>query len=80
MALVFLGFRPVGNLWHHLGRETFLSPVYWKDGWPVVGDSGIVHTYMAVNTLPSIPATAAPERDEFKEPAPGPAMELPEKS
>ena len=26
---------------HHLGRETFLSPVIWdKEGWPVVGNDG----------------------------------------
>jgi len=33
--MVFLATRPVGK-WHHLGRETFLAPVEWKDGWPVV--------------------------------------------
>ena len=26
---------------HHLGRETFLSPVKWdEEGWPVVGNDG----------------------------------------
>jgi len=36
--LVCLGFRPRGGFpgWHHLGRETFLAPVTWDDGWPVV--------------------------------------------
>ena len=24
--------------WHVLGRETFLAPVTWVDGWPVVGE------------------------------------------
>lgn len=39
---VFLGVRPVKegdkSLLSQLGRETFLAPVTWKDGWPVVND------------------------------------------
>ncbi len=35
--MLFLGIRPVGK-WHHLGRETFIAPVRWVDGWPVVND------------------------------------------
>lgn len=37
--MVFLGVRPRGGTpgWHVLGRETFLAPVTWEDGWPVVG-------------------------------------------
>lgn len=43
--MVCLGIRPITNekrrvLLHNLGRETFLTPVYWKDGWPVVGMRG----------------------------------------
>ncbi|GAA2237062.1 glycoside hydrolase family 43 protein [Streptomyces nogalater] len=38
--MVFLGVRPRGGSpgWHVLGRETFLAPVTWVDGWPVVGE------------------------------------------
>jgi beta-xylosidase len=38
--MVFLGARPRGGSpgWHVLGRETFLAPVRWADGWPIVGD------------------------------------------
>ncbi|MEZ0110633.1 xylan 1,4-beta-xylosidase [Catenulispora sp. EB89] len=38
---VFLGVRPGGGTpgWHVLGRETFLAPVEWVDGWPVVGEA-----------------------------------------
>ncbi|MFM2090238.1 MAG: hypothetical protein RLZZ127_727, partial [Planctomycetota bacterium] len=32
--MVCLGFRPVGGRFHHLGRETFLVPLTWEDGWP----------------------------------------------
>lgn len=39
--LVFLGIRRFSHaLLHNLGRETFLAPVTWKDGWPVVGYNG----------------------------------------
>jgi beta-xylosidase len=46
--MVLLGVRPGGGTpgWHVLGRETFLAPVTWADGWPVVGElsSGPVPT------------------------------------
>jgi len=44
---VFLGIRKAykPNL-HHLGRETFLSPVTWVDGWPVIGNNGYVYMDM----------------------------------
>ncbi|WP_434739842.1 glycoside hydrolase family 43 protein [Micromonospora sp. SH-82] len=36
--MVLLGTRPQGHTprFHVLGRETFLAPVRWVDGWPVV--------------------------------------------
>ncbi len=38
--LVLLGVRPLGQSpgFHVLGRETFLTPVTWVDGWPVPGE------------------------------------------
>lgn len=46
---VCLAIRPVGYPeCHHLGRETFLAPVVWRDGWPVVGDDGRLHLEMTV--------------------------------
>ncbi|TDZ18630.1 Non-reducing end alpha-L-arabinofuranosidase BoGH43A [Colletotrichum orbiculare MAFF 240422] len=37
---VFLGVRPqsAGSEPSQLGRETFLAPVEWRDGWPVVNN------------------------------------------
>lgn len=32
--MVCLGVRPTGPMLHNLGRETFLLPIEWKDGWP----------------------------------------------
>lgn len=33
---VLLGMRPYGGYHYPLGRETFLVPVGWEDGWPVL--------------------------------------------
>jgi alpha-N-arabinofuranosidase len=32
---VLLAMRPIGGYHYPLGRETFLVPVAWEDGWPV---------------------------------------------
>lgn len=34
--MVALASRPYGGHYRNLGRETFLIPVEWEDGWPVV--------------------------------------------
>lgn len=39
---VLLGSRPYGGYFPNLGRETFLAPVVWEDGWPVVAP-GVGH-------------------------------------
>ena len=33
---VFLGTRPYAKDLYNTGRETFMLPVTWKDGWPVI--------------------------------------------
>jgi xylan 1,4-beta-xylosidase len=33
---VFLGCRPYGDDLYNTGRETFMLPVKWKDGWPEI--------------------------------------------
>ena len=35
-AVVFLAYRRYGGDFHHLGRETFMAPVTWEKGWPVI--------------------------------------------
>lgn len=35
---VHLGTRPDDEWYSHLGRETFLLPVTWAEGWPVIAD------------------------------------------
>jgi xylan 1,4-beta-xylosidase len=49
--MVLLAMRPYGGYFYNLGRETFLTPVRWEDGWPVVGPVEARH-----------PAPALPER------------------
>ena len=33
---VFLGCRPYEDGYYNIGRETFLAPVQWIDGWPII--------------------------------------------
>lgn len=68
---VFLGVRAIGVSpgWHVLGRETFLAPVEWSDGWPVIGEP--------VSAPASLPWPVGPEaaafyRDDFETESLGP--------
>ena len=56
--MVLLGIRPKGQWppYHVLGRETFLVPVRWVDGWPVVDP--------VEEVTPACPDQDA-ERDDF---------------
>ncbi|GHV67005.1 glycoside hydrolase 43 family protein [Spirochaetia bacterium] len=58
--LVCLGIRPLPRaMLHNLGRETFLSPLRWIDGWPVVGNNSGIELEMEG------PLPAAPEPINF---------------
>lgn len=53
--VVCLGIRPIGwPMLHNLGRETFLAPLHWKDGWPVIADGGGIELDME-GPLPAPP-------------------------
>jgi alpha-N-arabinofuranosidase len=43
---IFLGVRPYREDFHNIGRETFMLPVRWVDGWPVIltGDATVPYT------------------------------------
>ena len=62
--MVLLGTRPRGKTpaFHVLGRETFLAPVEWIDGWPRVGaiDDG---------TPAGVDPLAGVARDDFDSPS-----------
>lgn len=65
---VFLGVRPAGVSpgWHVLGRETFLAPVTWSEGWPVFGEPVSDPAEMP---WPVRPAPPQSWRDDFDTPA-----------
>jgi xylan 1,4-beta-xylosidase len=67
---VFLGIRPQGGRFHHLGRETFLAPVRWSaDGWPTIGDGGHVEPRLPAPALAPHAPAPEPTRDDFDHPA-----------
>jgi beta-xylosidase len=62
--MVLLGVRPGGGTpgWHVLGRETYLAPLSWVDGWPVVGQLSPV---LPALTWQTHPGPVASIRDDF---------------
>lgn len=54
----FLAVRPYGDDLYNTGRETFLLPVEWKDGWPVILPNGLTIPY--VKAAPKLPVSKAP--------------------
>ncbi|KPK57312.1 MAG: xylan 1,4-beta-xylosidase, partial [Planctomycetes bacterium SM23_32] len=65
--ILFLGIRPVWGA-HHLGRETFLAPVTWENGWPAVNGGEPVSLEMKADGPPAHPWPAEPVRDDFEAP------------
>jgi xylan 1,4-beta-xylosidase len=63
---VFLATRPYANDTYNTGRETFLMPVRWRDGWPVLtsGKEGVPYVAARPN-LPKQPAPAIPTHGNF---------------
>ncbi len=69
---LLLGTRPIEG--HHLlGRETFLTPVVWEDGWPVL-NPGVGMLSEVVGTAPAT-ATAPFPTDDFRPSAQRPSSE-----
>lgn len=67
--LVCLGIRPVTYPpVHHLGRETFLAPLTWKDGWPIVNGGQRIGLEMESPAWQPQPWPAAAGRDDFDQP------------
>ncbi len=55
---VFLGTRPYAGDMYNIGRETFLLPVRWVDGWPVILTSNETVPYQL--TRPKLAAASSP--------------------
>ncbi|HUQ11330.1 MAG TPA: glycoside hydrolase family 43 protein [Steroidobacteraceae bacterium] len=75
---VFLGTRPYAKGLYNTGRETFLLPVKWRDGWPVILPKGEpVPIFLDIRTGMPAPDPLprfglADARDNFDNSAPGP--------
>ncbi|MEJ2568817.1 MAG: family 43 glycosylhydrolase, partial [candidate division WOR-3 bacterium] len=64
--IIFLGIRPQGGHYNHLGREMFLAPVRWNEaGWPVVNGGNPIEKTMPAPRLPKYTFKKEPERDNF---------------
>ena len=62
----FLAVRPYRDNFFNTGRETFLLPVTWRDGWPRVTAPGEAIPYVhASPRLAETPMARAPAREEF---------------
>jgi alpha-N-arabinofuranosidase len=67
--LVFHAFRPHDRSYHHLGRETCLTPLTWtEDGWPVVSPEKTVDVHLNVTAFPEHVEEIEPARDDFVTP------------
>ena len=70
--MVFLAYRNFGGSYHHLGRETCLAPVEWKEGeWPVVNGGLPADTLMKAKLLPGVPLEKHLEADAEDAPTTG---------
>ena len=59
--MVLLASRPYGGGYSNMGRETFLVPVEWEDGWPIVNPGkGIVEEELEAPKLPQYKAYSYP--------------------
>jgi xylan 1,4-beta-xylosidase len=71
--MVLLGSRPFGGYYRNLGRETFLVPVIWEDGWPVASPgSGKVEASYRIPALPEFSVAPVLPRDDFEQSRLGP--------
>ena len=66
--MVLLAMRPYDGYFYNLGRETFLTPVKWEDGWPVVspGHGRVLLEYPTPN-LPEHQWLTIPACDHFED-------------
>ncbi len=51
---VFLGCRPYEGSYYNIGRETFMTPVTWKEGWPHILEGDELVQYKYPVPMPSV--------------------------
>ncbi|KTF67603.1 glycoside hydrolase family 43 protein [Sphingomonas sp. HT-1] len=62
----FLGVRPYADDFYNAGRETFLLPVTWVDGWPIILPAGKAVPLVAkAPALPRQPRPVLPTSGDF---------------
>ncbi len=73
--MVFLASRTYGGYHKNMGRETFIAPVVWENGWPVVspGTGRCEFSYPAPAGLEPCVFMPPLARDDFE----GPSLALP---
>ncbi len=62
---IFLGTRPYAKDFYNTGRETFLLPVDWSGGWPVILPKGQAVPRIARAPLPMVTAGTTPLTGSF---------------
>lgn len=63
---VFLGCRPYEGDFYNTGRDTYLMPVTWKDGWPTILEKGkALPTVVSKSDLAPLAANAKPMTGNF---------------
>jgi beta-xylosidase len=64
---VMLASRLIEGYHKNLGRETFIAPVGWEEGWPVISPgTGKVEWSYPAPELPAYTPNSIPERDDFE--------------
>jgi alpha-N-arabinofuranosidase len=65
--MVALAMRPYDGYFYNLGRETFLTPVRWEEGWPIVSPgNGRIEFEHDIPNLPDHPWPERPSCDHFE--------------
>lgn len=64
---IFLAVRPYEGNYYNTGRETFVAPVEWKDGWPIVDPNNKVVQYSYKTTFKEVKQKdAQPQSGNFQ--------------
>jgi xylan 1,4-beta-xylosidase len=64
---VFLAVRPYRDNYYNTGRETFIAPVEWKEGWPIVDPNHQEVQYSYTASYKEVkPKNALPQSGNFQ--------------
>lgn len=67
--MVCLASRTNGGYYRNLGRETFLVPFIWENGWPVINPGkGVVEESIDLPNLPEATVDTIPTVEDFDNP------------